>query len=54
MPSRRSVAPSDDSPDLPSRENVPVIQGAQADKKQDSHRPDAVSSSKENQTKNKP
>ena len=54
VPSRASVAPSDDSPDLPSRENVPVIQGAQADKKQDSHRPDAVSSSKENQTKNKP
>ena len=54
VPSRGSVAPSDGSPDLPSRENVPVIQGAQADKKQDSHRPDAVSSSKENQTKNKP
>ena len=54
VPSRGSVAPSDYSPDLPSRENMPVIQGAQADKKQGCHRPEAVSSSKENQTKNKP
>ena len=54
VPSRGSVAPSDDSPDLPSRENVPVIRGAQEDMKQGSHRPEAVSSSKENQTKNKP
>ena len=54
VPSRGSVAPSDDSPDLPSRENVPVIRGAQVDKKQGSHRPEAVSSSKENQAKNKP
>ena len=54
VPSRASVAPSDDSPDLPSRENVPVIRGAQEDMKQGSHRPEAVSSSKENQTKNKP
>ena len=54
VPSRRSVAPSDDSPDLPSRENVPAIQGAQADEKQDSHKPEAVSSSKENQTNSKP
>ena len=53
-PSGGSVAPSDDSPDLPSRENVPVIQGAQADQGQGSHRPGAVSSSKENQTKKKP
>ena len=54
VPSRGSVTPSDDSPDLPSRENVPVIQGAQAKEKQGSHKPEAVSSSKENQTNSKP
>ena len=42
--------PSEDSPDLPSRENLPVIQGAQTDQGQDSQRPGAFSSSKENQT----
>ena len=42
--------PSEDSPDLPSRENLPVIQGAQADQGQDSQRLGAFSSSKGNQT----
>ena len=42
--------PSEDSPDLPSRENLPVIQGAQTDQGQDSQRPGAFSSSKGNQT----
>ena len=54
VPSRGSVAPSDVSPDLPSRENVPVIRGAQADEKQGSHGPEAVSSSKVNQIKIRP
>ena len=43
--------PSEDSPDLPSRENLPVIQGAQIVQGQDSQRPGAFSSSKGNQTK---
>ena len=44
------TVPSEDSPDLPSRENLPVIQGAQTDQGQDSQRPGAFSSSKGNQT----
>ena len=43
--------PSEDSPDLPSRENLPVIQGAQTVQGQDSQRPGAFSFSKGNQTK---
>ena len=47
------VAPLEGSPDLPSRENLSVIRGARVDQEQDSQKPGAVSSSKENQTKKK-
>ena len=47
------VAPLEDSPDLPSRENLSVIQGTGAASGQGSQKPGAVSSSKENQTKMK-
>ena len=47
------VAPLGSSPDLPSRENLSVIRGARVDQEQDSQKPGAVSSSKENQTKKK-
>ena len=45
------VAPLEGSPDLPSRENLSVIQGARADQGQDSQKPEVVSSSKEHHTK---
>ena len=45
------VAPLEGSPDLPSRENLSVIQGARADQGQDSQKLEAVSSSKEHHTK---
>ena len=44
------VAPLEGSPDLPSRENLFVIQGARADQGQDSQKLGAVSSSKEHHT----
>ena len=54
------VAPLEGSPDLPSRENLSVVQEAQVNQKQDSQKPRAaskesgtVSSSKENQVKKK-
>ena len=50
------VAPLEGSPDLPSPENLSVIcggVGARADQGWDSQKPGAVSSSKENQTKEK-
>ena len=47
------AAPLEDSPDLPSRENLSVIQGTRDDPGQGSQRPEAASSSKENQTKKK-
>ena len=43
-------APLESSPGLPPRENLPVTQGAHADREQGSHEPRAVPSSKENQT----
>ena len=47
------VAPLEGSLELLSRENLSVIRGARADQGQDSQKPGAVSSSKENQTKKK-
>ena len=54
------VAPLEGSPDLPSRENLSVVQEAQVNQKQDSQKPGAtskdsgtVSPSKENQVKKK-
>ena len=47
------VAPLDGSSDLPSRENLSVIQGARANQKQVSQELRTVPSSKENQTKKK-
>ena len=47
------VAPLEGSPELLSRENLSVIRGARADQRQDSQKPGAVFSSKENQTKKK-
>ena len=47
------AAPSEGSPDLPPREDLSVIQGAHADRKQGSQELRTVPSSKENQTKKK-
>ena len=53
-PSAGPDVPSETSPDLPPRENLPVIQGAHADQAQGSQELRTVLSSKENQTKKKP
>ena len=44
------VAPLEGSPDLPSRENLSVVQEAQVNQRQDSQKPRTVSPSKGNQT----
>ena len=49
-----SVAPSDGSPDLPSRENLSVVQGAQASQGQGSQKPRTVPPSKGDQTIEEP
>ena len=47
------VVPSESSPDLPSRENLSAVQGAQVNQRQDSQKPTATSPFKGNQTEKK-
>ena len=53
-PSARPNVPSEDSPDLPSRENLPVIQGAWADQGQGSQKQRADTPSEGEKTITKP
>ena len=53
-PSARPNVPSEDSPDLPSRENLPVIQGARADQGQGSQKQRADTPSEGEKTITKP
>ena len=46
-------APPESSPDLPSRENLSAVQGAQVNQRQDSQKPRAPSCLKENQIEKK-
>ena len=48
------VAPLEDSPDLPSRESLSVIQGVQANQQQGSQKPRTVTPSDGDQTIKKP